>query len=137
MSKSLDNTIDLADDPDTIRAKTRSFLTDPQKIRPPDPPPAGEGVQLYSPPWTIPAHGEAEVCFASHYDFSSQVPEALRDFQAVLATNPRHVIARYNLARALNAQGQKSAAVAELRKVLEIDPGHEPSRRALQALTKP
>jgi hypothetical protein len=51
---------------------------DPQKIRPPDVPAAGEGVQLYSPPWTIPAKGEAEVCFATHYDFSSQVPDAIR-----------------------------------------------------------
>lgn len=51
---------------------------DPQKIRPPDPPALGEGVQLYSPPWTIPAQGEAEVCFATHYDFSAQVPQELR-----------------------------------------------------------
>ena len=37
MSKSLDNTIDLDDDPDTIRAKVRSFITDPQKVRRGDP----------------------------------------------------------------------------------------------------
>jgi tryptophanyl-tRNA synthetase len=37
MSKSLDNTIDLADDPDAIRAKVRTFLTDPQKLRKGDP----------------------------------------------------------------------------------------------------
>ncbi len=46
----------------------------PQKIPPPAPPAPGEGVQLYSPEWTIPANGEGEVCFATHYDFSAQVP---------------------------------------------------------------
>lgn len=50
----------------------------PQKIRPPDLPAAGEGVQLYSPPWTIPAHGENEVCFARWYDFSAEVPAELQ-----------------------------------------------------------
>lgn len=47
---------------------------DPQKIPPPDPPAADEGVQLYSPPWPIPASGEDEVCFAVPYDFSASVP---------------------------------------------------------------
>ena len=51
---------------------------EPQKIRPPDLPAAGEGVQLYSPPWTIQAHGEGEVCFSSYYDFSAQVPPELQ-----------------------------------------------------------
>jgi hypothetical protein len=51
---------------------------EPQKIRPPDLPARGEGVQLYSPPWTIPAHGEGEVCFATYYDFSADVPEDLQ-----------------------------------------------------------
>ena len=37
MSKSLDNTIDLRDDPDTTRAKIRSYITDPQKVRRGDP----------------------------------------------------------------------------------------------------
>ena len=51
---------------------------DPQKIRPPDLPAPGEGVQLYSPPWTIPAKGEGEVCVPSYYDFSAQVPAELQ-----------------------------------------------------------
>jgi len=51
---------------------------EPQKIRPPEPPAPSEGVQLYSPPWTIAANGEDEVCFATYYDFAAQVPEALR-----------------------------------------------------------
>jgi tryptophanyl-tRNA synthetase len=56
MSKSLDNTIDLADDPDTIRAKTRAFLTDPKKLRRGDP-------------------GRPEICpvFALHRKFSPDI----------------------------------------------------------------
>jgi tryptophanyl-tRNA synthetase len=53
MSKSLDNTIELSADPDTIRARVRSFVTDPKKIRRGDP-------------------GRPEICpiFALHGTFS-------------------------------------------------------------------
>jgi hypothetical protein len=51
---------------------------EPQKIRPPAPPAVGEGAQLYSPPWVIPPHGEGEVCFATYYDFSAQVPAEIQ-----------------------------------------------------------
>ena len=56
MSKSFDNAIGVRDDPDTIRAKVRTFITDPQKIRLGDP-------------------GRPEICpiFALHRYFS---PEA-------------------------------------------------------------
>jgi tryptophanyl-tRNA synthetase len=56
MSKSLDNTIDLADDPDAIRATVRSFITDPQKLRKGDP-------------------GRPEICpvFALHRKFSQDI----------------------------------------------------------------
>jgi len=37
MSKSLDNTIDVRDDEDAVRAKVRTFITDPQKVRMGDP----------------------------------------------------------------------------------------------------
>ncbi len=37
MSKSLNNEIGLRDDPDTIRTKVRSFITDPKKVRKGDP----------------------------------------------------------------------------------------------------
>jgi hypothetical protein len=53
---------------------------DPPTISAPEPPPAGQGVQLHVKPWTIaPAtpdgpNGEAEVCYAQWYDFSSQIP---------------------------------------------------------------
>jgi tryptophanyl-tRNA synthetase len=53
MSKSLDNYIGVRDDPDTIRAKVRTFVTDPLKVRRGDP-------------------GRPEVCpiFALHQRFS-------------------------------------------------------------------
>ena len=53
MSKSLDNTIELAAEPDQIRARVRSFVTDPKKIRRGDP-------------------GRPEICpiFALHRTFS-------------------------------------------------------------------
>ena len=53
MSKSLDNTIELASGPDEIRARVRSFITDPKKIRRGDP-------------------GRPEICpiFALHQTFS-------------------------------------------------------------------
>jgi tryptophanyl-tRNA synthetase len=37
MSKSLDNTIDVRDDEDSVRARVRTFITDPQKVRMGDP----------------------------------------------------------------------------------------------------
>jgi tryptophanyl-tRNA synthetase len=53
MSKSFDNAIGVRDDPDTIRAKVRTFVTDPQKVRLGDP-------------------GRPEICpiFALHRHFS-------------------------------------------------------------------
>jgi hypothetical protein len=41
---------------------------------PPEPPAPDQAVQLFAPGWTIPPHGESEVCFATYYDFSSQIP---------------------------------------------------------------
>jgi len=58
MSKSLGNGIGVRDDPDTIRTKVRSFVTDPQKIRLGDP-------------------GRPEICpvFALHQVFSHDILE--------------------------------------------------------------
>ncbi len=53
----------------------------PLKIVPLAPPPAGQGVQLKAPPWPIPPrsrdgrNGEDEVCYATYYDFSAQIPD--------------------------------------------------------------
>jgi tryptophanyl-tRNA synthetase len=62
MSKSLDNAIGIADEPDTIRAKVRSFITDPQKVRLGDP-------------------GRPEICpiFALHERFSPDIVDWTRD----------------------------------------------------------
>jgi len=56
MSKSLDNTIGIRDDEDTVRATVRSFITDPQKVRRGDP-------------------GRPEICpiFALHRKFSPDI----------------------------------------------------------------
>ncbi len=51
-----------------------SYDPDPNKIAPLPPPAADEGVQLYAGGWPIDAASEDEVCFASYYDFSDQVP---------------------------------------------------------------
>jgi tryptophanyl-tRNA synthetase len=58
MSKSLDNTIDLCDDEETMRRKVRTYITDPQKVRRGDP-------------------GRPEICpiFALHGLFSHDILE--------------------------------------------------------------
>jgi tryptophanyl-tRNA synthetase len=62
MSKSFDNAIGLTDDPDLIRAKVRSFITDPQKVRRGDP-------------------GRPEICpvFSLHTRFSKDIVDWTRD----------------------------------------------------------
>jgi hypothetical protein len=47
---------------------------EPLEIKPLPPPPPGTGVQIRMPQWILPARSEDEVCFASYYDVSSQVP---------------------------------------------------------------
>lgn len=51
---------------------------EPIQIRPPAPPAAGTGVQLHMAPWVLPGNSESEVCYASYYDFSAQVPAQFR-----------------------------------------------------------
>lgn len=51
---------------------------EPIRITPLPPPPAGAGVQLHMPPRRLPAKYEEEVCFATYYDFTDQVPEEFR-----------------------------------------------------------
>ena len=51
-----------------------TFDADPNKINPLPPPAADEGVQFYAGGWQIDAEAEDEVCFASYYDFTDQVP---------------------------------------------------------------
>lgn len=51
---------------------------EPVKIEPLAPPAPGTGVQFYMPLWELPAQSEDEVCFASYYDVTDQVPAAYR-----------------------------------------------------------
>jgi cysteine-rich repeat protein len=51
---------------------------EPIEIRPLDPPAAGDGLQLYMPQWTVDAKSEEEVCFATYYDLSDQIPPEAR-----------------------------------------------------------
>ncbi len=68
-----------------VVAGTEAFLgcsesppADPAKVAPLDPPPTGEGVQLYSGAWDLSRESEDEVCFVTYYDFDALVPENAR-----------------------------------------------------------
>ena len=53
----------------------------PQKPIPIEPlaaPAPGEGVQLHMAPWIVKKKSESEVCYASYFDFTEQVPEQFR-----------------------------------------------------------
>jgi hypothetical protein len=51
----------------------------PIVIQPLDPPAPGEGVQFVMPPWHLEAHSEHELCFATYYDITAQVPAEFQD----------------------------------------------------------
>lgn len=51
---------------------------EPLSIAPLPPPPAGRGLQMKMPGWVLAAQSELEVCFATYYDVSDQVPAAAR-----------------------------------------------------------
>ena len=59
---------------------------DPIKIKPPAPPAPDVGIQLHAPPWKIPPRdanvpgqdGEDEVCYATWFDFSAQIPDSAK-----------------------------------------------------------
>lgn len=51
---------------------------EPIAIKPLPPPAPGTGVQIVMPRWVLGAQSEREVCFASYYDVTDQVPPALR-----------------------------------------------------------
>ena len=102
MSKTLDNTIDLQDDPDQIRAKVRSFITDPQKVRRGDP-------------------GRPEVCpiFALHRRFSPQdVPRIDADCRTgeLGCVDCKTILADHLI--------EELAPFRERRAELEADPGY-------------
>jgi hypothetical protein len=47
---------------------------EPLEIKPLPPPAPGAGVQIHMPQWLLPANSEDEVCYASYYDVTAQVP---------------------------------------------------------------
>jgi hypothetical protein len=51
---------------------------EPIPIKPLDPPAPGTGVQIRMPRWVLDAQSEDEVCFATYYDVTDQVPEQFR-----------------------------------------------------------
>jgi len=66
---------------DSIVARTLELLgcdgtfdADPNKINPLPPPASDEGVQFYAGGWALDGEAEDEVCFATYYDFTDQVP---------------------------------------------------------------
>jgi hypothetical protein len=52
---------------------------EPITIKPLDPPAAGEGIQFVMPPWPLAAKSEHEICFATYYDITDQVPPQFKD----------------------------------------------------------
>jgi hypothetical protein len=52
---------------------------EPITIKPLDPPPPSEGIQFVMPPWKLEAHSEHEICFATYYDLTAQVPQQFQD----------------------------------------------------------
>jgi len=51
---------------------------EPIEIKPLPPPAPGTGVQIRMPRWELGARSEREMCFASYYDVTAQVPEQFR-----------------------------------------------------------
>ncbi|MBY0277439.1 hypothetical protein K2Z84_19075 [Candidatus Binatia bacterium] len=56
-------------------------LPDPEPIviKPLDPPAPADGVQFVMPQWPLEKKSEHELCFATYYDFTDEVPEAYKD----------------------------------------------------------
>jgi hypothetical protein len=48
---------------------------EPVEIKPLPPPAPGKGIQMKMPRWILPAHSEREICFATYYDITDQVPQ--------------------------------------------------------------
>ncbi len=65
---------------------------EPITIKPLDPPRTvdgvPQGVQFVMPPWALEAHSEHEICFATYYDITDQVPTQFQD--------PTHTMFRFS-----------------------------------------
>ena len=64
---------------------------EPIAIDPLPPPPPDQGVQLYMPRWIVNAHSEHEVCYASYYDITDQVPEQYRGPNGTIRYNKTEI----------------------------------------------
>ncbi|TMA52316.1 MAG: hypothetical protein E6J75_17085 [Deltaproteobacteria bacterium] len=67
-------------------AGTQTLLKDaclppavPINAIPLDPPAPDKGIQFVMPPWKLDAHSQHELCFATYYDFTGQVPAQFAD----------------------------------------------------------
>lgn len=65
---------------------------------------------------------------------SGRLPEARTRFERAVELRPRDPVARFNLALVYEGLGDQTAAIRELRQVLEIEPGHELARQRLAEL---
>lgn len=64
----------------------------PLEIRPLDPPPPGKGVQIAMPGRYLPPQSEEEVCFATYYDVSDQVPAEMLNDEGTHFRFKRHLV---------------------------------------------
>ena len=60
--------------------------------------------------------------------------DAVAQMEWVVAKEPRHVAALINLAHAYHSLGRNREAAAQLRAVLDLDPGNATAREGLRAL---
>lgn len=64
----------------------------PIEIKPLDPPPAGQGVQIEMPQRYLDPQSEEEVCFASYYDVTDQVPAEFLSEDGTKFRYKRHIV---------------------------------------------
>ncbi|MHC4617686.1 MAG: tetratricopeptide repeat protein [Planctomycetota bacterium] len=78
------------------------------------------------------AHSNLGVIFAQR----GKLDEAIRHFAAAVRIRPHSAELHYNLAIALQSRGRLDEARDSYRKAIEMDPGHEHARQALERLAK-
>lgn len=64
----------LADTPEGIACADTLGDVTPNKIPPPEPPPADKGIQFISGGWELPAQSEDEVCYVTYYNYVDRIP---------------------------------------------------------------
>lgn len=74
---------------------------EPIPIKPLPPPAPGTGVQIKMPVWTLQPRSEREVCFASYYDITDQVPPQFRGPDGTTMRYKRNDVRQDNLSHHL------------------------------------